>query len=197
MCGVYLNRGRALLVLVCLVVFTPLFFGSKYLLILIRQNEEVVYYADLYIKVMIPALFILAQYDILRKFLNSLNKSFIPMVALIAGSILHIFWCYLFTDILLLEIMGIAYATLITYLTLFIITLLYASFQKDIRAAMFMPNKDSFKDLNLYLKMAFPSMAMTTTDCWVFEIMNLMSSYIGVDSLAAQIILFNIIFLSY
>jgi len=79
LCGVYLNRGR--IIVACSFIPTSiLLLNCKSILIGLGQHEMTSHYALLYIQTILPGLFFQAQFDAVRRFLNSMNYSVIPMI---------------------------------------------------------------------------------------------------------------------
>ena len=77
---------------------------------------------------------------------------------------------------------GTAIATTATQVLCLIIFYIYLSQLKDLKESVFLPNKDSFnlKGLLEFLKLAIPSAVMCCLEWWSFEIMTLMSAFLGV-----------------
>lgn len=94
---------------------------------------------------------------------------------------MHIFWCYIFINVYKYDIIGVSIATLFTYTTLFIIITAYGSLSEDIKECWVFPNQDTFKDIPAYLRLAVPGALMVCAEWWTFEILTLMSGYLGVD----------------
>lgn len=106
------------------------------------------------------------------------------MVVQIFGTLLHIFWCYIFVHVIALDIVGVSLAMLITYITLLTMISLYASFIKELKVGWFLPNTDTFKDIGSYLKLGIPGTLMLMAELWTFELLTLFASIISVDAIA-------------
>jgi len=63
---------------------------------------------------------------------------------------------------------------------------------EKLKDATFWPNIDTFKNLGPYMNMAIPSTLMICLEWWAKEAFTLMSGYISVPTVAANVILFNI-----
>lgn len=96
----------------------------------------------------------------MRRYLNSMKKSYIPLYTQTVGTVLHILLCYVFINHLDYGIQGASLATAVTYIFQLVVIMIYAQCQHDIRAAWFFPNKDTFRNLPRYLKIAIPGMLM-------------------------------------
>ena len=55
-----------------------------------------------------------------RRFLNCMKKNYATLMIHIFGSIFHVLWCYIFVDILEMDIKGIGYACIVTNLVMYI-----------------------------------------------------------------------------
>ena len=60
------------------------------------------------------------MFDLKKRFLNCMQISWIPMLAMIGGTALHLLWCYLFVVKLDASVEGLAVATSLTYLLMFL-----------------------------------------------------------------------------
>ena len=76
-----------------------------------------------YIMTSLPSMYFLGLFDLKKRFLNCMKISWVPMVAQVGGTLLHIFWCYLFVTKLEMDVVGLGIASNITtFIMLFIIT---------------------------------------------------------------------------
>jgi MATE family multidrug resistance protein len=106
-------------------------------------------------------------------------------------------WLELLVVHLKLDIRGIGLAVLITELIVFGLLLGFTHYQKDIQDALIMPDSRVFDDLRTFFSIAFPSYVMLALDWWVWELMILISGYLGVQEQAATIIIMNVVVISY
>ena len=114
---------------------------------------------------------------------------------------LHIFWCYLLTDLNDLGIKGTAYASIITSLINFIMYWVYSSMftEKEIREqTWFLPrNITEIKEccnaegLWVFVKVGVGSMGTICLEWWSFEVMILLATMLSVKAVAVQLIIFN------
>ena len=78
LCGVYLNRGR--FVLLCsFIPVAVILSNAQYILVAIGQNPQVANYAQHYIIAYMPGLFLNGMFDGQRRFLNSVGRSDDPL----------------------------------------------------------------------------------------------------------------------
>ena len=86
-------------------------------LLSIGLDPESCRYAGIYTYANIPGIVFLAQFDAMRGYLNTMNKSSLIMTSTIAAAVLHLFWVYLFVHIFNMGVLGASIATSITYFT--------------------------------------------------------------------------------
>ena len=55
-----------------------------------------------------------------------------------------------------------------------------------------MPTKEVFSEWGSYFHLAIPSMLMLCAEWWAFEIITIMSGYLGVDEQAVIVVLHNL-----
>ena len=60
------------------------------------------------------------------------------------------------------------------------------------KETLFWPNSDTFSNLDSFTRYTIPTAFMQTIECWLFEMLTLMASYISIEAFAAQVILYNI-----
>jgi multidrug resistance protein, MATE family len=131
------------------------------------------------------------MFNSLQKFLNCLQKNNVPLIALLIGQVLHVFWSWVFVIKLQYGIVGTGIASIISNGTIFLICAVYASMLEDIKESIFWPDYRSFQGLTEYLKIGVPQTLMLCSEWWAFELITLITGYLGVKTQAAQILLFN------
>lgn len=96
-----------------------------------------------------------------------------------------------------MKIEGIAISTMITYFCNFFFTLLYVQFQilflkdENLKKSWFFPDRNTFKDLGEYIKLAINCCLLLVMEWWSFEIMSLLSSYLGILQNSAHLLTFS------
>ena len=97
LCGVYLNGGRFLL----LIINIPIFIFFQYLdsiYIALGQEEDISHIMKDYINYCLLACLLYGFCDLQKRFLNSLGRNFMVMNCFTFGILLHVFWVWLFTS---------------------------------------------------------------------------------------------------
>ena len=88
------------------------------------------------------------------------------MFAQIFSATLHIPLCFLFVKQWDYGIKGLAYASLITYMSMFAFVTTFSHCLMDLKEALFWPTKDSFTGWGQYFRIGFPSVIMLSAGCW-------------------------------
>ena len=114
--GVYLNKGRVLAIII-FIPMTVLMLFTEAVLLKLGMDSEACYYAGIFTYTVIPGFFFLSQFDCLRNYLNTMNKSSVIMASTLTAAVLHFFWCYIFIRVLSMGVRGASLATTITYFT--------------------------------------------------------------------------------
>ena len=73
-----------------------------------------------------------------------------------------------FVDKLDYGVIGLGYATSITYVSMFLFVSVYSLCLKDIKEALFWPTSDSFTGWGQYLRISIPSVIMFCAEGWAF-----------------------------
>lgn len=90
LCGMYFNRGRAILTLVfTILVLAPALFGEQ-ILIALGQDAEVSKMAHTQILLGIPGIFCFGHYDLYKRWLSCMRITFFPFIAMVVATILHV-----------------------------------------------------------------------------------------------------------
>jgi MATE family multidrug resistance protein len=131
LCGVILNRGRAML----LVMFVPiaiLLYCTPWILKGLGQDEEISQLAGGYVRTLLPGIFCIMQFDAHKTLLNGMAYTLVPTTIQAFAIPMHLFWAHMFVGKWGYGIVGTCYALDITYFTLLCGILLYCSFFRDI-----------------------------------------------------------------
>ena len=81
-------------------------------------------------------MFFFGQFDLLKRFLAAMRVTFIPMIAQMAATILHVPLCYFFVHHQSMGIKGLGLATTVTNFNLLLITMVYCNCSSQIRPAL-------------------------------------------------------------
>ena len=119
LCGVYLWRGRIVLIF-SIVLISPIFIFSKQILILLKQDPDVSEAASHYMLSLFPGIIMLGFLDLDRNFLTSLNLVEKAMLCQILSPVIHGLVCYYLTITAGYGIVGTGAASFITNMAIWI-----------------------------------------------------------------------------
>lgn len=151
--------------------------------------------AQIYCTVLIPGVWSMAQFDATKKFLSAQFITKIPVIVQIVTTVLHFGWCQLFITKLNLREYGAALATNITYILNMIIADIWIRILSDteFKNMIFCYDKTMFSDLIKYLRIGISGMLMLCFEWWAFELLAIFTGLLGVDQLAAEVVIINMI----
>jgi MATE family multidrug resistance protein len=119
---------------------------SDNILILVGQDAEISVMARNYIVWILPGCFMSIQFEARKRFLQSIQQSYIVTLTLVVTTIFHLFWCYLFIFGFEMGMLGLALAINLTYSSNLVIAELlchYLSRFKAFKAPLL--NRQSFQ----------------------------------------------------
>lgn len=195
LCGIYLNRGRIVAFLVC-IVSSGFMFCAKSFFSILSVSESIQETAQQYIIMLLPYLFMQTQVDLVAKFLNCFQKGYIIATVQIITALVHVWLCYLFANHLSLGLTGIAIAMNLNAVLNIVITQVWVTyFESDMKEAWFFPDRNSINGLFDYFKMGLSACIMLTLEWWCFDIMIFISSFISSQAIGVQCIINNTLYL--
>ena len=191
--GCYLNRGR----IVQLLAFIPQVFillNTKSILMFLGQEEITSAAAESYVVVLMPGMFAMIQFELVRRFLQGMTIFALTMYIQFAMMILHFFWCYLFVFYLEYGLVGSAMATVITYTSDLVAVTLILTYKSNIipPESWHFFNSDSFRGLLEFLEYGIPAAFMLCLEWWSFEFFAIYAGMLGIYELASNVIFLNI-----
>lgn len=196
LCGTILNRARVIntvllipLVIICCFA-RPILRG-------LGQDPLVVEEAYGYIIICLPGVWLQGLFDLKKRFLNCMTISWIPMLAMIGATVLHVLWCFLFVTWMDMSVIGLGLATSLTYLLMLVMITQYAQCVSRISDALFCFERDVFSGWGEYFKLGVPAMVMICAEDWAFQIMTFLAGIMGVKYQAAMVIIFQLMTLIY
>jgi len=128
-----------------------------------------------------------------RRFLNMMNLTKGPMVAIGISVCCHVYLSWYFVWKLGYGIVGTGYASTITNLMNYTFLIIISFTNSEIRKTMVFPDRRSINGIKGYLKIGAPVVFMSAVEFWVYDIMILMSGFIGVQAQACQIVAITLI----
>lgn len=192
--GIYTSICRLVIVAYIIIVVIPLSLVSYKFYILLGQSHSVSLLAHKFNLLMIPALFFLGLLTILSRYLQSIKIFEVGMYTSFISFILHPIWAWFFIYKLELKVEGAAISLGITQFINWILTLAYCKFSTRINKESnlyFYKETFSLTYIKRYLEVAVPAFILLLVESFSFEIMILISSFLGPVEMAANICLYN------
>jgi MATE family multidrug resistance protein len=187
-CGVLLNRGRVILTAVYIPI-ALVFAFSRELLVMIGQDAEVAYHAGEFIKYQIVGIYFIGQFDLTKRWLTQCQVAWVPLIAMIICTVMHVGWCWLYMVHYGLGMLGAGLANATSALIMWIIVTIISLTVSELKDALFWPDRESFSRWGEYLAISIPVTIMICAEVGVFNVFVIMSGYLGVVDQAAQVIL--------
>jgi len=119
-----------------------------------------------------------------RRFLNMMNLTKGPLIAIIISVCFHVYLSWYFVWNLNYGIVGTGYASTITNLTNYVFLIIISVCDSDIRKTMVALDIRCFKGIKGYLEKGAPVVFMSACEFWVYDFMILMAGFIGVQAQA-------------
>lgn len=111
--------------------------------------------------------------------------TWVPMIAQVLGTFLHVLWCFLFTKVWRLGVIGLGIATNLTNFTILAVILINSSCVGEISKAIICPNREALRNWGRYLRIALPATVLLCAEWWAHEILTFMAGILGVREQAA------------
>ena len=193
--GIYMNIGRITVIMFFVILFLPFVIFCDTLLLAIGQTEEFAYICSKFAYSMIPSIFFALMYNVSVRYLQSMQIFLPGMLITLFTAIIHSLWCYIFIHLLSLDVIGAGIAIGITQFLNFLMITIYINVKNPCPESNCSMTLESFDYAMIldYLMLAIPSTLLMAADWLGFEVLTLMSSYLGNISLAANVVLFNFI----
>lgn len=193
-CGIYLNTS--LIVFTGLFLFQAIFlYNSTFFLLLLGQPPEAVEVAQTYINWTLPALYLNMLFQAYWRFLGAQGIYNPVLLILFITTVIHIFSLYLFVIVFDCEIIGAAIAINISYTIGFVLLVLYVHQYSNVVLSekFFLADKQAYLEIKQFLKYGGPSCSMLIFEWWGFEFLNILAGWVGVEELAAFVIMLQIL----
>ena len=127
LCGIYLNRGRFILLAFYIPFAAIAAAFSEKILVAFGQDEEVSHLTNVYVWAALPAVIFYSQYDLYKRWLACQRITFVPMVAMFIGTSLHVPFCYLYVKYFDLGLIGLGVASSSKDLIILISVMIYGN----------------------------------------------------------------------
>ena len=193
---VLLNSSRIIITILFVPQMIVLLF-SEQIFIAMGLPEESSKIAFIYIWATLVGSYNNMMFEWTRRYLLAVGIYVPIMYVLFATLFTHILTLYLLTFVWELGILGIGIATTVTYSIDFFAITIYSFISKDdiVKIARKCITRESFKMIPKFLKFGVPACLMLLIEWISFEILNIYSGWLGVDELAASVVMNNFIFI--
>eukprot|EP00347_Sterkiella_histriomuscorum_P017802 403347935 len=192
-CGVYLNRGRVV-VIAAFIPMIMMILMCERVLLFIGQSPQAASYAGIYVKALIPGMFFHAQFDATRQYLISMHRTLLVSVTMTTTSLLHMFWCYILVNTMQLGVLGTSLAMMISYTLNFSLLTMFCLASSDLKTSFFFFTKETWEDFKEYLMIGIPSAVMLCLEWGGFELLIIIAGLISIEVSGAQVVLLNTFF---
>ena len=145
LCGVYLNRGRMIMLTIFFPLALILYLFSEAFISLFSSDPDVIHYGASYSKLTFVPMFIMQMSYQQRSWLAAMRKIWIFSMIQVFSFSLYLPLSTILVFKYEMEIEGMALAMLITCSLTYCLNLLLTYCQSDIQEALFFPRKDSFQ----------------------------------------------------
>ena len=175
---------------------------TKHLLSYLGQDEEVLFHTYLYLDIICISLIPLILFQTFKQFIEGLGftkpSMYISVISNVINVVLNAVLIFGLFGFPRLEIIGAAYATLISRVIMFLLILIYClndrRFSKYILKTKFLVNLNHIKDI---FRIGFASGLQYIFEVGAFSVATVMTGSIGAIHLAAHQIALNLASISY
>ena len=190
-CGIILNRT----LMVSFAVITPfciLFLFAGEFFEMCGVDKEVAGYTGLYVKLLIPSVYITVPAQVYERFLQMQQILIPPMIIKLVVTCLGPLYYYAFAFWLDMGYIGVAIGSSFGMLISAVALILYIKISKCCEHTMTPFTCDAFKGWKEYFEIATPSMLMSCLEFSALEILNVVCGVLGVAELGANSILMQL-----
>ena len=194
--GVYYNTASVLLMLFAIPFIIILLFMDR-IMIAIGMEREIAILVGEYVRCLIPYIFLVIQYELLKRFLQT-QQIFMPITVVICiTTTLQCFWLYLFVIKLGFALRGAALALNITFFLNYSLLYLYIKMNKDKFEYTWIPYEfDNFplfiSRAKEYLSISLPSAVMFIAEAWGIVALGFEAGFLSSTELATHTIVMNL-----
>ena len=110
----------------------------------------------------------MGMFDLTKRFLNCMKTTWVPMIAQVAATFLHIYWCHLFVEQKEWDIIGLGLASSITACTLLLVTMVYAHLVSEIQPALISMDFTVWFGWWEYFSLGVPTTAILCGEYWAW-----------------------------
>jgi len=184
--------ASSILLAICLVLWF-----TRAELVMMGFEENLAAEIGDFIRCLLLDLFLFMGYEMTRYYLIAQNIFYIPALVLIISTILHIFWCHFFVNVLGMELTGIAIARTITDGTSLFLVYLYIRIKNPCPESWFPWTSECLDGIVAFAKDISSHGSSIYIEWVAFEITTIVIGFLGdVTVLAAHVASINYIFMN-
>ena len=180
---------------IILIIFNY-FFAVKIISFIGVQND-VLLYVDEYIKMMMIYVIFEVQYLLNMQYLNIIKSYYMHYIIFLSTLVFHPFFCYIFIMKLKLGVRGAAISLILSQMLNAVEGMIYIYVLKPLPESIFFFNRDSFKGLWNYLKVAIPTTIMFCAEWVSFELVAIVAIWISKPDFTVHVLMVNYSFFSW
>lgn len=189
-CNLVYNKSRIINTVLFLPIALLLLFSDK-VLIWLKQDYDVAIATQQFLAFQIPGLFMVVQYDTLRRYLQAQGNFDVPAKGLILTNIFHLIALPIAMKYFTINpLIVCAMVTNVTMIVDYVLLRYFADhlLTKTNYLGIF---DGAFEDWWEYLSIALPSAFIICAEWWMYEVLALFAGLLGVEYLATIVIIFN------
>jgi Na+-driven multidrug efflux pump len=190
--GQWLWRARLITVVCFIPILFVLSFYTVPILLFFQQELVIAQYAQAYIRAYFPCEVMMINWIIMDRLFVLVGRNFVPMNVLWVSIPLHYVWCYYFCQYMDYGIVGIGYAGCVTNGGMLAFGIVYANMLEETKDIVGWPDSSIFKGWDDVFEISVPMFGQSASMRWSKEILVFFCGYISTESLAVEVILFNI-----
>ena len=153
-------------------------------------------YAQTYIVVNLPGVYFMGQFDLAKRFLNCLRITWVPMVAQVGSTFLHLACCEIIVVRMGVQpIIGLGLASTVTSVSLFIMITIYANMIDNIKESIYWPDSSVWLGWKEYFALGVPTTGIMCAEYWAWQGLCIMSGNLSVNEQAIMMITVQIAWL--
>lgn len=192
--SIYSSISRVIVFAYFIIIFVPVSLFCEEFFYLLNQTEEVALIATSFVRYCSLAILLIGLRESLTRYLQSMLHFKPQMIITLITLCLHPFYAYLFIVHFNYKVNGAGIALCITQATNVLILALYIYYCKSIEPktkCLWSPQTFTLKYVRTFLKISIPSMILQSIEALAFELLIIISSFIGVPEMSCTIIMFN------
>lgn len=178
LCGHHLNRSIIMWILSFLLL-GPLAVFYRYVLAIAGYDEKTQFLVVQYLVCLLPGLFAQGLCELYRRFFKSFNDSYTPMQCYMASLLLHPLILHLLINKHEMKLLGVASATLLSYLLTYFFLRVSFSRSPDLQPTNVSPSAQTVFEFNQYLMQALQLVGVVMIDYGAWELLVIFCGFIG------------------